>query len=133
MREMPKMDKAEAQLLLAILEDTDEVLSSPDKNCRGALARNALGSSVSTRSPFATQWCLIGALYKVQPEENGLASRVREVLVINVPVKLQGHGLGWFNDNCGFDGVKALIALTKGKLQGIIAAAEETSRLTITK
>jgi hypothetical protein len=44
-----------------------ELLSSPDKWCKGANALSESGASVNDSSPGACKWCVNGALRKCYP------------------------------------------------------------------
>ncbi len=45
-----------------------ELLNSPEKWTQGASAKDSRGFGVPARSPYARQWCLMGALDICYPE-----------------------------------------------------------------
>lgn len=63
--------------------------------CRGELARDLHGDSVSVRSELATKWCLVGAIlyaYGVGKEYYDAHAKVCSFLK-------SSNGLAWWNDD----------------------------------
>ena len=61
-----------------------DFLSSPDKWCKGEMAKNADGDEAAEFDPEACQWCLLGAIGVIYgiwtPQYDEAKRKIREVL-----------------------------------------------------
>lgn len=48
-----------------ILREMRELLAEPERWTQSVLAKSKFGNAVTTRSPRAVSWCLLGAHYRV--------------------------------------------------------------------
>ena len=49
----------------AELKDIKNLISTPEKWCKGSFARNTSNIPVGENSESACKWCLVGALFKI--------------------------------------------------------------------
>jgi hypothetical protein len=88
-----------------------ELLDSPEKLCKGTVARNPSGQPVNANDPDACQWCAIGAILACY----GASAKDYEVplqkLRAYISARTQTGYISEFSDDNDFETVRgALIA-----------------------
>lgn len=82
-----------------------DLLNSRARWTRGKCARDKHGHGVEPLSPRACRWCLIGAIDKCYPEDNGQIFRK----IVDGISPVTGECLSGWNDRVGFEQVRDLV------------------------
>jgi hypothetical protein len=80
-----------------------QLLSGPDKFCKGELAQNREGENVYARSLAAVRWCLVGAIIRCYPKS------IRDELCDRIQGNIKSKRLGVWNDRHGWGKVHAVL------------------------
>jgi hypothetical protein len=80
-----------------------QLLSGPDKFCKGELAQNREGENVYANSLAAVRWCLVGAIIRCYPEP------IRDELLDRIKRNVKAKCIAVWNDRYGWRKVRAVL------------------------
>lgn len=75
-----------------------ELLSDPSRWTKGATARNSIGNIVSSYDPTAVCFCLIGAIFRIYPDDYPNAFNERVAIHKQLEGRLSNHDIVGWND-----------------------------------
>ncbi len=75
-----------------------ELLTDSNKWCKAYSARDKHGNAELPESPFATRWCLLGAVDKCYPVRDRADARIKLGAAICLIEKSRSSNISVFND-----------------------------------